>query len=463
MGKLHFLILLIVLAVFSSCKSKHLVNKASKFDDAGLYVDAANLYYQSLKANNNNIDAKLGLQRTGQLVYEDKLKTFKSQYNNGNTKDAVYAYLAASKYYNMLSGIGVKLIDQEEQATYFEEVKDKYLSELYQKARQALSLEEFNQSENTFSEILKIDSNYKDAKSQWIIAKYEPIFRRGNTLYNTQLFRSAYADFDIINKGTKGYKNSIELQQSALENARLTIAILPLQYQSRSYKLSTIKIIQELTNGVQNIKSPFYQLIDSKMIHTIKNWDQIKDADIPLQLAKKWGHQFEAKSILQTNLTRLTKQQGKLSKVEKRGYLKKTIEVTNSTTNQKESKVVYEKVRYYEFKQNNTYLMELNYSLSRVDRDELCVSNSFSFNTTDAIHYAQFEGDYKQLVPGYWKSISTDSDADKIYDDSNAINKLHKLFKNEKEIKSIYDLEKEALKKCATQVCDDIVKYQPEN
>ncbi|MCU4164750.1 hypothetical protein [Carboxylicivirga caseinilyticus] len=463
MGKLHFLILIVSIIAFSSCKSKRLVNQATKFDDAGLYMDAANLYYRSLSANNSNIDAKLGLQRTGQLVYEDKIKSFKTQYNNGNTKDAVYAYLEADKYYNMISAVGVKLIGQEDQITYYEEVKDKYLSELYQNASQALSLEEFNQSENLFNEILSIDSNYKDAKSQWIIAKYEPIYRHGNTLYNTQLFRSAYHDFDLVNRGTKGYKNSIELQQAALDNARITIAILPMQVYSKSYQTNANLLLQSVFNGIQNIQSPFYQVIDSKSILSIRNWDQIKDADMAIQLAKKWGHQFEAKSILETNLIKFNERQGRLSKVEKKGYLKRTVEVTNTATQLKEKKVIYDKVRYFEYKQSNSLLMELNYSLTRIDKDELGVSNSFSANLSDEINYAQFEGDYKNLVPGYWKSISSDSDADKIYDDGNSVNKLHELFKNRKELKSISDLKKEAFDACTLQITEDINKYQPEN
>ncbi|MBS2100608.1 hypothetical protein [Carboxylicivirga linearis] len=463
MGKIHFIILLMSVIAFSSCKSKRLVNKATKFDDAGLYMDAAQLYYQSLAANQNNIDAKLGLQRTGQLVYEDKIKLFKTQYTNGNTKDAVYAYLDADKYFNKVSVLGIKLIGQEEQLTYFEEVKDKYLGELYQSARQALSLEEFAQSESQFNEILSIDANYKDAKSQWIVSKYEPIYRRANKLYNTQLFRSSYFDFDIINKGTKGYKNSIELQQAALDNARLTIAILPMQMRSRSYQTNATKCIQSVFNGIQSISSPFYQVIDSKSIQTIKDWDQIKDANMAIQLAKKWGHRFEAKSILQTDMTRLSKRQSRLSKVEKKGYLKKTIEVTNASTNQKEKKVVYEKVRYYEYKQTSSLLMEVNYSLTRIDKDELGVSNTFSANLSDEIHYAKFDGDFKKLVPGYWKSASTDSDDDKIYDDESSIAKLHSLFKNKQTLKSTYDLEKEAYANCATQITDDLINYKPEN
>ena len=123
--KTFLLLLVTVLLFFSSCSSRRNYNKAQKFDQAGLYTDAANLYYKSLVANKNNIDAKLRLQRTGQMVLEDKIEVFKTQYINGAVKEAVYAYRTAESYFKHLSALGVKLFLQDEQKVYYNEVKDK--------------------------------------------------------------------------------------------------------------------------------------------------------------------------------------------------------------------------------------------------------------------------------------------------------------------------------------------------
>ncbi len=68
-----FLLLAIVL---SGCASKRFVKKGLEMENAGLYSDAANMYYNSLLKNINNVDAKLGLQRTGQLVLDDYIDEF---------------------------------------------------------------------------------------------------------------------------------------------------------------------------------------------------------------------------------------------------------------------------------------------------------------------------------------------------------------------------------------------------
>jgi len=149
--------------------------------------------------------------------------------------------------------------------------------------------------------------------------------------------------------------------------------------------------------------------------------------------------------------------------VEKRGYIKRNVEVINPETKLKETKVVYDKVRYYEYRQNSEVTFEINYSLTRIDKDELGLTNSFYSKKSDEIHYAKFEGDYKNLVPGYWKSLSEKSEEDKIYDDSASANKLHQLFKNKSELVSTYDMEKEAYAECAKKIALEISQYQPEN
>ncbi len=458
-----FLPLLFVGAILlSSCASKRNYNKAQKFDEAGLYTDAAALYLKSLKANKNNIDAKLGLQRTGQLVLEDKVEVFQNQYNNGGVKEAVYAYREAESYYNQLSALGVKLIMSDEQREYYLEVKDKYLDILYQQASKALSLDEFTSAESQFKEILSIDKNFKDAKSQWVIAKYEPVYRHGNQLMETSQFRSAYADFNTINSATKGYKNSLELQNTCLQEATVSIAILPVTYKYRSYRYYTNNVENQVVTELSKIKSPFYKVISKDAITSVPNWSSAKDHEMAIKFARKIGT-FEAKSVLAASIDRYVRQSGKLNKEEKRGYLKELVEVTNKETGLKEIKAKYRKVRYYEYKQSNVASITLRFDLDRIDKEELALSDSYSKEEKSAVHYAKFDGDYQKLVPGYWKYADKESAEDQIYDSEQAVKQLHALFKANKEATSIQKLEEIVLKDCALAVAKSIQSYQPEN
>ncbi len=191
----QLVLLLSITLIFTACASKRYLKKGLELENSGLYSDAANQYYNSLLKNINNIDAKIGLQRTGQLVFDDYIEKFKNQYSNGTTKDAVYAFLNAENYYSKIKKVGLNLIFPEEQRSYYKEVEDVYLSSLYKDAIKALELEEFASSEKIFSEILSLNNNYKDAKSKWIIARYEPIYREGVQLMNSDMFRSSYFTF----------------------------------------------------------------------------------------------------------------------------------------------------------------------------------------------------------------------------------------------------------------------------
>ncbi len=459
----HLLPILIGMLLITGCASKRNYNKAQKFDEAGLYTDAAALYLKSLKANKNNIDAKLGLQRTGQLVLEDKVKTFQTQYNNGSAKDAVYAYRAVEQYYNELSSLGVKLILSEEQKEYYLEVKDRYLDMLYQQAMKALSLEEFASAETQFNEIITIDKNFKDAHSQWVIAKYEPVYRHGNELMQSEQFRSAYSNFNTINTATKVYKNSIELQSQCLDEATLTIAVLPFSYKYRSARGYTTAMKERVMGELSQIKSPFYKIISDEAITSVPGWNETKDPAMALKYAKHQGANFEAKSILTARIDSYTKTQGKLIKTEKQGYLKQVVEVINPDSQLKEKKVKYTKVRYYEYTQENKVAIALSYELNRVDRDELAVADNFTGEKKDKIHYAKFDGNYKQLVTGTWKYIDKESAEDHIYDSDDANQRLQTLFGNKKELQSITNLENELVKECILHVAEDVTNYQPEN
>lgn len=455
--------ILIGLFLLSACASKRNYNKAQKFDEAGLYTDAAALYFKSLKANKNNIDAKLGLQRTGQLVLEDKVEAFQALYNNGTAKDAVYSYLEAESYFKQLSALGVKLIMSEEQKEYYLEVKDKYLDILYQQATKALSLEEFKNAETQFAEIIKIDKNFKDAQTQWIIAKYEPVYRHGNQLMETQMFRSAYADFSTINKATKGYKNSIDLQATCLNNAQVTIAILPFDYKYRSARSYTVSMKEKIIGELSQIKSPFYQVISDEAITSVPDWSRTKDQSLALKFAKQQGVHFEAKSIFSARIDKYVKKQGHLNKQEKRGYLKQLVEVENPETKLKEIKTKYTKVRYYEYTQENSVVISLSYGLDRVDIDQKAFADTYYGEKKDKVHYASFEGDYEHLVAGTWKYIDKESSEDQIYDSNESNKRLQALFANKKELQSIASLENELLSACAQHVSNNVIEYQPEN
>ena len=144
----------------------------------------------------------------------------------------------------------------------------------------------------------------------------------------------------------------------------------------------------------------------------------------------------------------------RIKRVEK--YLDEATKLTKERT-------VYDKVVYYEYTMENRVSLSVAYSIKRTDRDELPISDVFNQEKRDRVNYAEFKGDYKLLVPGTWKYLGKDSDADKVYDSASSIQSLRVLFEGKKTIQSITELENALTDECAAQITEQVKKYQPEN
>ena len=87
-----------VLLLVSGCASKRFTKQAAKFEQAGLYEDAAEYYYEAVKRKDSNVEAKLGLRKNGQITLENKLSAFMTAYNGADYQEAVYKYKDAESY-----------------------------------------------------------------------------------------------------------------------------------------------------------------------------------------------------------------------------------------------------------------------------------------------------------------------------------------------------------------------------
>jgi len=456
---MKYISIILIALLFLGCASKRYVKKALKYENSGLYADAANQYYNSLVANAKNIDAKLGLKRTAQLVLDDKIENFKSQYKNSTPKDAVYAYRSAEAYNLKMKKVGINLLFSEKEKSYYKEVEDVYLNKLYQDASKALGLEEFVSAEKLFSEIILINKSYKDAQSQWLISKYEPMYRNGVSLVNTKMYRSAYVVFNKIITDVGTYKDSHDLRSSSLKLAKVIISISPFKVKSWSYESKAKQIEVKVVNGINNMESPFYEVVSQTSLEN-DPFAKAFEYDRTKGVANK-GYQGNA--MLNGVVLKYVANKGSLSKAEKRAYVKRTEEYINKQTKVKETRTVYDKVRYYEYRLERKVFLSLQYSMNRTDKNELAISDVFNDEVVAELYYAKFDGDFNNLIPGYWKYMNKDSDEDRIYNNSTAIGKLRSVFKRKRTTKSLTELENNLMDKCVNDIVFHIGNYKPEN
>ncbi len=461
--KFSFLIILALLigTILEGCASKRYMNKALELEEAGLISEAADLYLRSLQANDDNIDSKLGLKRTGQVVLNDKSDEFMAFYRNSQYKEAVYAFRDVQKYHNQVKHFGINLDLSENTHTYYQEVKDIYLNDTYGKAINALDAENFDNALSLLNEILQIEPNYRDAKQHWVTAKFEPIYREGLSFLKSGKNRNAYFAFDQILKENGDYKESSQLQNEAREKALIRIGIIPFSHLSLSQKNIGDEIQTYIRSEISRQKSPFYEIIESPALSRsdlsytlLRNLLLKKEESYP-----KLPSNIDA--ILTGKIKDYSSSTSPLKKTKRKAWLKET-QTIQKEDGTKEKVTEFRKVYYYEYSRESHFDLSISYSLTSTENKKVMVTDIIQKQLRDRIEFAEFDGDHRKLVPGTWYSLTRESQLDKIYDDSQSVKKLQSHFGSRKELTNSHELKKQALVEISTLIAQKIIHYNPE-
>lgn len=451
------ILLLLIMALFVfGCASKRYAKKARELEKAGLYVEAAQMYYKSAKANKNNVNAKIGLRKNGQLVLDKKILKFKTEYTNRNIKAAIYTFRDVLIYQKKIKNVGIDLDISTANMQYYKEVKSEYLQDLYAKGISANEHEDFTSALNIFKEIDSFDKNYKDVKEQMLIALYEPIYRKGYSALRDGKYRSAYYDFDKVLRGTNGkYKEANILKKEAQEKATIVVTVIPFQtsYFSRG---QVNNFYNKLVVNISNINSPFivYKDYNVSAISSRFNINNISN----LKALRAMG----IKAVLIGKIMNYREHNGRLIAKKKPAYLTRYRKVKDKTGKEITEKY-YTKDIYIEYTRFNGAEMLVDYQLLSTETGNVLSSDNFEREISDKIKYAEFKGPYKDLVPGYWKSMRVDSKEDRVYDDYSSRRKLQHLFKARRSIKSIYQISDDLQNEVASSITNKIKKYNPES
>lgn len=447
--------------LLSSCASKRYGNKARKLDEAGLFSEAARMYYESVVANGNNVESKIGLQRSGQLVLVEKLNTFKNQYKNGSHRDAVYSYLDAEKYFKQIGGVGVNLVFPADNTVFYQESKEIFLGSLYQDALKALDVEQFAQAEQMLNEIISIDRIYKDAYQHWVSARYEPVYRQGNMFLDNQLYRKAFLAFSEIAEGASVYKDVVSLKAQALEKATITIAVAPFVLANNLQGTSSEVLRAKTIGSLNNLKSPFYKVVYDAGINSLKGDWLHSFQTVVIQYIQKNRYNISASTVLTCQVLKVNEHAGQLKKSTLPGYLKREEEYKdNSGISRK--RTVYDKTEYQSVEQLNVSQMEVRFELIKVSTGEVLVSDVLSASYDSQLNYAEFKGEKKNLVPGIWKLKDKQQTTDKVFDDASSVKALQELLQAPKTHLSASDLMNKAVATISARMAGEIEKFNPE-
>ncbi|MDA3867399.1 MAG: hypothetical protein PF489_11720 [Salinivirgaceae bacterium] len=449
------LILSTIFLLLFGCAANRYAKRATKFEDAGLYKDAAEMYYQSVSRNQNKVDPKLGLQRTGQMVLNDMLNDFNKQYENSNTQDAVYHFIEAKDYFDKLEAVNITLIFPDKYNTKYTEVKNSYSADRYREGKEKLNREEFDRAAEIFGEILTISTNYKDAKELYTTAKYEPLYRQANQMLNAGKYRSAYWEFNAIMNETNGYKDTYELKLEAQEKANMNILVPEIIASSSAIANKVPITTTQIVSTINKKDNPFITIVDQSVVNKNKLYSENHNYDFnTLDL-------MGINAILHIEIDKAFTRKGSVNVTDQPAYVKIKQQYTDENGN-KQTKTIYNKTQYKAYSQKNSAELTVSYKLISTKNGAVLITDSFKKTAAHHVEYGRYSGKLNNIVAGYWKDIDKKSNADRVQDNYMKNRNLRNFLTASDKITPTSTLLKQASDEAVADIVRELDTFNPE-
>ncbi len=440
----------LVLFAVACSGSKSYSKKASKLDGSGMYAEAADMFLQSAIRNEKNIDAKIGLKKTGQLLLNDKLSTFFKAFTMGGDKAAaVNAYLDAKNYQERIQRVGVSLEIPDSYTADFNQVKGEYLVQLYTQGHDLLEKKDYPAAEAAFAKIGKLEPGYKDAGSLQDIAYLEPLYLSGKAYLSGGQYRRAYTDLSRVVDRSSMYKDASALRQQCVEKGQYAIAVLPFNVAGTQMQSAQAASLQAyVTAALTDINDPFIRVVDRDNIQRILDEQRLgMSGVVDESTAVSAGKLMGAQAVIMGTVISYQEVSGAPRKSTKEGYESYQVKELNSETNQYVNVTHYKPVNYTEFYKENKAVLSFSFKLVSLETGQVLLSKVVEREADDYAWYANYSGNAKALYPKQNGAVDTRS---------NARRDLNALLAAPREMKTTATLGNELLRSTSTNTAGTI-------
>ena len=392
-------ILCAALLLLSCNSSKSLSKKALKLDEAGLYQESANMYYQSLVKNQRNVDAQIGLKKNGQKVLDDYLSDFFKAVTLNDREKAVNTFLQARNYREKVNGVGVSLEIPDHYYDDFRRIKGEFVSTLYDSGMALMEEEDFDDAEKLFVRVLELEPDFRDAERQRDLAYMEPRYREAAIANGAKRYRYAYDLYTQVLKRDPGYKDSEKLRESALQAGTIRLAVLPFENLVPDPSIGA-KVTAHLTTSLAQLDDPFLKIVDRENMDRILEEQKLNMSGVMDEAtAVNVGQLMGAQMLLMGSVIEYRPQAGRRQKELKKGFESYKVKRLDPDTEKVYYDTKYKAVNYYEYNQRNEVYLSASYKLVSLVTGEVLKTSVVDDVRHDEINYATYSGDKKNLFP----------------------------------------------------------------
>jgi tetratricopeptide (TPR) repeat protein len=370
-----------------------------KQEQGGLVSEAAESYYTALQRSRTNVDAQIGMKRTGQLVLNNMLNDFAKQRNFGEYKSAVYAFHQARNYRDRIQSVGVSLLLADFYEKDYQESKSIYLKNLYDEGNKLLEEKKFADAEKRFAEIKQLDPGYKDAGDLGDVAYLEPLYQQGKLAMSLEHYREAYENFEKVISRKSSYKDASALRRECLEKGRFTIALVDFKNASGTPGMEA-KIAAYTLDALTSSKDPFINVVDRENLQNIIHEQHLQMTGIiDENTAVAVGELVGAKAILTGTVLSYSEKKGTLRSKQREGYTTYQERVLNKTDGKYYMQTMYRPCNYTEYYNSNSCVVSFQYKLTNIKTGEIIATEIIEKTLNDEVIYGRFEGDANTLWP----------------------------------------------------------------
>lgn len=395
------LYLISILSIFLlACHgSKYFTKMAAKQEAAGLATEAAGSYYTALMKKRTNVDAQIGMKKNGQLVLNQLLNEFARERNFGSPKNAVYAFHKATDYKKKIQNVGVNLEIADFYQKDYEDVKETYLTQLYEEGTSLLEAQGYAEAESRFKEIRSLDPNFKDSKDLVDIAYMEPLYSAGLVAMELKHYREAYTKFQEVMKRKIDYKEAKKLSNECLDKGRYTIALLPFENASGSPGLDS-KVSAYTLEALTSINDPFLRIVDREHMQAILQEQKLQlSGVVDDATAVSVGQLVGAQSILTGTVLSYSVKNGQVRSRQESGYEAYKVKRVNKEDGKTYYDTKYKPVTYTTYNNSNSVSVSFQYKLINLSTGELIKTEIIEKSVIDEIAYGRYDGNANELYP----------------------------------------------------------------
>lgn len=426
-----------------------------ELESAGLYEEAAGMYMESLRRDDENIEALIALRSVGQVVVDQMYADFFTAVQAGNDKEAIRYYAKAEDFRENLRRYNIDIARPTGHEADYKLALNRYLELQYQKGRNAIGSEDYATAQGIFEEITSLNSDFKDSEEMLRIAIGRPLYKEAMEAFDNRQYRAAYRAFDNLENKVGPFDQSAHYKEVALRNGQFGLGMMEFKNHTNFDGVEAL-LQSRITRLLQEKNDPFLKLIDRSMFESLTE-EQIRamSGQSDPTTAAQAGKLLGAKAILVGELVSMNVSRSNLNRVRRKGYLGKKVTRRNAE-GEATTTMLYDKVWYYDVSQTLTVTGILQFKLVSVETGEILLTDAITISREDRVDYSTYSGETRYLYMGEWSSISEVKPGDRRYSSSSSKRELDNRLAARTQLRSAETLKEEMYNELCNSVANQV-------